>query len=303
MVWHMPGSYRRPERIIPLSIVLGFVIYYCFFTSSFADRVSGTYLDFSPSDLIDAASAVMDSEAGVPDYLEVTLMSLKDNIIHNEAVDVEVFVKNKADHPVTLLKWKSPFDDRASMIGLLTAKVVSVGDTSNAKREAGPISGEKLADILAAKKASDKAKAEEKAAEAKSPTPPKSDQNTLNVEITDETPKEHPGQIHKSPTVMLNRRLPPPEDAFMQIDAGDTATVHLSVPWPKLTTGTEYAIQMKGFWMGVWPVGLLAMNEQAKKDLSGGLKGDFESNEVLVTKIVEQSKEKPVEADPSKPVA
>jgi len=76
----------------------------------------------------------------------------------------------------------------------------------------------------------------------------------------------------------LNRKMPPPDSAYIEIAPGATYNVDYEVSPPdiELERGGEYEIKASGSWGGVW--------KGSKDEFRGshGFTGEFESNSIIV---------------------
>lgn len=291
MHFQLPGGYHRPERIIPIVIGLSLVFY---FMSAYGPEISprtlyndlqSTAYKQSTSDInIDIDIDTDTPTMGAADFLQVSLTSLKDEISGSDALDVEVTVKNVASNPVTVLNWNSPFDNRASMIGMFQARVVTAGEVESAKRST--TLAEKIAAIKEAKHHANSNN------EIVKPDPlpgrpkhvPLDRYKHVEVEVEDQTPQETIGEMIKSPEIKMSRLLPPSSDDFVELAAEQEIKIHMNVPWPRLHAGSEYAISVRGNWVGVWAHPHKEMTAEELTQLSGGLTDVFESNEVRISK-------------------
>jgi hypothetical protein len=85
----------------------------------------------------------------------------------------------------------------------------------------------------------------------------------------------------------LNRKLPPPRDALIEISPGNDVTqdVVFEKPLANLEQGKSYEIQAKGSWKAVWPRTANQVDDSDLGAMAGGsdcLTGPFESNKVAV---------------------
>lgn len=120
---------------------------------------------------------------------------------------------------MTLLKWDTPFDDKALLLGIFDIKNVKTGEMLP----------------------------------------------NLNIK--------------------LNRLMPPPRDAFLEIKPRNAITkeIVLFEPGTKLEKGVEYEIQAKGRWKAVWHASVRDIGDENLKKMGGGtgvMTWDFESEVV-----------------------
>ena len=120
---------------------------------------------------------------------------------------------------ITLLKWDTPFDDQAMLLGLLEIK------------------------------------------------------NTED------------GSILPPAGIKLNRQLPPPEDAFIEIAPRNAIAkdIVLGGPGARLRKGRKYEVQAKGSWKAVWLASVADVGYRNLQRMGGGtgvVNFEFESNPV-----------------------
>lgn len=119
---------------------------------------------------------------------------------------------------LTLLKWDTPFDDKALLLGVFNIKNVKTGETLP----------------------------------------------NLNM--------------------MINRKTPPPRDAFLEIEPRSAITKELvlsALPGATLEKDAEYEIQAKGRWKAVWYASVKDIGDENLKKMGGGtgvMTWDFESD-------------------------
>jgi hypothetical protein len=79
-------------------------------------------------------------------------------------------------------------------------------------------------------------------------------------------------ELVPSPNLKLNRGLPPPRDAFLEIGPRHAITkeIVLDGTGVKLVRGKEYDIQAKGRWKAVWHASVLDVGDQNLKKMGGG---------------------------------
>ncbi|KAL6713806.1 hypothetical protein ACLMJK_008298 [Lecanora helva] len=81
--------------------------------------------------------------------------------------------------------------------------------------------------------------------------------------------------------VYFSRKLPPPPESFVQIDAFEEATNSVSLPM-KLDVGKEYRTEAKGRWKAVWDGEIEGIGRNSMETFAGAGMGDFASNKVAV---------------------
>ena len=147
-------------------------------------------------------------------------LELKESDPKTSPPTIIVTVTNMHDTTtMTLLKWDTPFDDQAMLLGLFQIK--NTGD----------------------------------------------------------------GSILPPAGIKLNRQLPPPEDAFLEI-APRTAVakeIKLSGPGARLRKGRKYEVQAKGSWKAVWQASVADVGYGNLQKMGGGTgvaQFEFESNPV-----------------------
>jgi hypothetical protein len=76
----------------------------------------------------------------------------------------------------------------------------------------------------------------------------------------------------QSPNLKINRGLPPPRDAFLEIAPRKAITkeIILDGPGAKLEKGKEYDVQARGRWKAVWHASVLDVGDQNLKKMGGG---------------------------------
>jgi hypothetical protein len=75
-----------------------------------------------------------------------------------------------------------------------------------------------------------------------------------------------------SPNLKLNRGLPPPRTAFLEISPRHAITKELVLDGngAKLVRGKEYDIQAKGRWKAIWHASVLDVGDENLKKMGGG---------------------------------
>lgn len=86
-----------------------------------------------------------------------------------------------------------------------------------------------------------------------------------------------------SANLKINRGLPPPRDAFLEIGPRQAITKEfvLDGPGTKLGKGKEYDVQAKGKWKAVWHASVLDIGDENLKKMGGGTgvkTWDFDTN-------------------------
>jgi hypothetical protein len=86
-----------------------------------------------------------------------------------------------------------------------------------------------------------------------------------------------------SPGLKLNRKLPPPKEAFLEIAPRHAIAkeIVLEGPGAQLEKGARYEIQSKGRWKAVWQASVAAIGYGNLQKMGGGtgvVGIDFESN-------------------------
>lgn len=95
------------------------------------------------------------------------------------------------------------------------------------------------------------------------------------------------GEVIPSPGLKLNRKLPPPQDAFLEIPPRRAIAkeIVLDGPAAPLKKGTKYEIQAKGTWKAVWQASVKHIGYENLQKM-GGSNGvvtlDFESNIIVL---------------------
>lgn len=93
------------------------------------------------------------------------------------------------------------------------------------------------------------------------------------------------GTILPPAGIKLNRQLPPPEDAFLEIAPRHAITkeIVLGGPGARLRKGRKYEVQVKGSWKAVWQASVADVGYQNLQKMGGGtgvVSFEFESNAV-----------------------
>jgi len=93
------------------------------------------------------------------------------------------------------------------------------------------------------------------------------------------------GQEIPFPSLKVNRKLPPPRDAFLEIEPRNAITkeVVLSGPALQLEKGIDYEVQAKGKWKAVWHASVKDVGDENLKKMGGGtgvVSWEFESESV-----------------------
>jgi hypothetical protein len=75
-----------------------------------------------------------------------------------------------------------------------------------------------------------------------------------------------------SPGLKINRGLPPPRDAFLEVGPRHAITKEfvLDGPGVRLEKGKEYDVQAKGRWKAVWHASVLDIGDENLKKMGGG---------------------------------
>jgi hypothetical protein len=76
----------------------------------------------------------------------------------------------------------------------------------------------------------------------------------------------------RTPELTINRGLPPPPEAFLEIGPREALTkeIILDSPVTKLEDGKEYDVQAKGRWKAVWHAGVSDIGDENLKKMGGG---------------------------------
>ncbi|CAD0084118.1 unnamed protein product [Aureobasidium vineae] len=95
------------------------------------------------------------------------------------------------------------------------------------------------------------------------------DEQALNIgALTLEDAKT--GQAVPGPQMKVNRKLPPPRDAVVEVPPQSTASreVNLSFPWiPK--DGKVYRVQVQGSWKAVWAKPASQLTDEELSEMAG----------------------------------
>ncbi|KAL3459503.1 hypothetical protein BJX64DRAFT_291172 [Aspergillus heterothallicus] len=82
--------------------------------------------------------------------------------------------------------------------------------------------------------------------------------------------------------IKFRRVLPAPHEDFVQIAPGESADVNVTIPRTPLVQGRRYTIQAKGWWQAVWEAPIEDVPNKDLEELTGALRGEFESNAVPI---------------------
>ena len=97
---------------------------------------------------------------------------------------------------------------------------------------------------------------------------------------------------HTKHKILLNRKLPPPADIFVQITGRGEVTSRVIVPRVRLDLGEEYQVVLKGKWKAVWGDSMEKIDSELLVDMTGASPGDFLSTCVFNTSdIIEYLKQ------------
>lgn len=83
----------------------------------------------------------------------------------------------------------------------------------------------------------------------------------------------------------INRVLPPPRDAFLEIEPRHAITKEIVLDnlGLKLEKGKEYDVKAKGRWKAVWHASVLDVGDKNLKNMGGGtgvMTWDFETDSI-----------------------
>jgi hypothetical protein len=95
------------------------------------------------------------------------------------------------------------------------------------------------------------------------------------------------GDLVEGVEIRINRMLPPPREALVEVGPGSEVTkkVELDAPWIPKHTSKNYTIEAVGRWHSVWNQSSSSIQEQELETVGGGdaLKGEFKSNAIEVS--------------------
>ncbi|KAL2831474.1 hypothetical protein BDW59DRAFT_157901 [Aspergillus cavernicola] len=83
-------------------------------------------------------------------------------------------------------------------------------------------------------------------------------------------------------TISFRRMLPPPREDFVEIPAGGAVAAEATLPLVPLAEGHRYTIQAKGWWQAIWKKALEDVPGEDLEKMTGGQRGEFESQVVLI---------------------
>jgi hypothetical protein len=89
------------------------------------------------------------------------------------------------------------------------------------------------------------------------------------------------------PGLKVNRQLPPPRDAFLEIKPRHAITKEIALDGPavKIEKGKEYDVQARGKWKAVWHASVVDIGDENLKRMGGGtgvMTWDYESEVVRI---------------------
>ena len=108
------------------------------------------------------------------------------------------------------------------------------------------------------------------------------------LHIVDQASKSGDEEL-KVDRIMLNRKLPPPVDALVELAPGKSTRVEITIDSPLLPTLTKgkdrYAVYVAGAWKAVWAKSKAEVSEDERSAMGGDddvLVGDFKSEKVVI---------------------
>ncbi|KAL9637503.1 MAG: hypothetical protein Q9164_002150 [Protoblastenia rupestris] len=158
----------------------------------------------------------MSATMNLTTILPVSLAPVPSSLATGEVLEIEVTVQNTAKHPVTILKWDTPLDLRAGILGIFEAR----------------------------------------------------------------NPQD--GSVIEGDIIRFSRKLPPPEEDFVEIGSQDNSTARIKLPTHDLLPGVEYLMEAKGQWKAVWDRSRRDVSQQDLDHLTQASKGDFKTSPVKV---------------------
>lgn len=95
------------------------------------------------------------------------------------------------------------------------------------------------------------------------------------------------GKVIDAPTLMINRKRPPPAEDLIELAAQQEVTTQVTLTGVEFTAGQTYSIRATGRWQAVWNEPKKEVQEDSKRleELSGAMRGPFESEPVVVTQV------------------
>ncbi|KAL3491032.1 hypothetical protein BJX62DRAFT_206044 [Aspergillus germanicus] len=82
--------------------------------------------------------------------------------------------------------------------------------------------------------------------------------------------------------IKFRRVLPAPREDFVQIPAGNSVEVKVTIPRAPLEQGKRYTFRARGWWQAVWEASLQDVPPEDLKELTGALRGEFVSDSVPI---------------------
>jgi hypothetical protein len=82
--------------------------------------------------------------------------------------------------------------------------------------------------------------------------------------------------------IKFRRVLPAPREDFVEIAAGDSVEVKVTIPRAPLEQGKRYTVRAKGWWQAVWEAALQDVPPEDLNELTGALRGEFASEPVPI---------------------
>lgn len=90
------------------------------------------------------------------------------------------------------------------------------------------------------------------------------------------------GKTIEIDTIKVSRKLPATPDDLVEIPAGQTVERIVKLPSFQSEEGHEYSIRAQGVWHAIWDMPLTDVTASQLTNLTGAVRGEFQSNTALV---------------------